>query len=87
MDNPLNKDRSYCCNDCNKTYSSYKSLWNHNNKFHTPDGTVKYEESTIKYEESTKKYEDGTIKSDDVKKYNCKYCLKIYDKKSSKWSH
>ena len=34
MDNPLNKDRSYCCNDCNKKYSSYKSLWNHNNKFH-----------------------------------------------------
>jgi DNA-directed RNA polymerase subunit RPC12/RpoP len=24
----------YKCNICIKEYSSYKSLWNHNNKFH-----------------------------------------------------
>ena len=24
----------HSCNICNKIYSSYKSLWNHNKKFH-----------------------------------------------------
>jgi len=26
----------YRCNICNKTYSSYQSLWIHNKKFHNP---------------------------------------------------
>lgn len=30
-----NKDGLNKCNICNKRYSSYKSLWNHNKKFHT----------------------------------------------------
>ena len=28
---------SYFCNTCNKNYASYKSLWNHNKKFHKAD--------------------------------------------------
>ncbi len=34
VDIHLKKDRSYICEICNTNYSSYKSLWNHNNKFH-----------------------------------------------------
>jgi hypothetical protein len=30
-------NRSYNCELCNKYYSSYKILWNHNNKFHSID--------------------------------------------------
>ena len=28
------KNGLYRCNICNKPYSCYKSLWNHNKKFH-----------------------------------------------------
>ena len=30
------------CNICNKIYASYKSLWNHNNKFHINDVKNKF---------------------------------------------
>jgi uncharacterized Zn-finger protein len=29
----------HICNVCNKVYSSYNSLWNHNKKFHTQNTT------------------------------------------------
>ena len=28
-------EKRYICTYCEKEYSSYKSLWNHNNKYHT----------------------------------------------------
>ena len=31
-------DEKYC-NICSKKYKSYKSLWNHNNKFHNTNTT------------------------------------------------
>ena len=35
MDNKKdNVERLYLCKMCNKKYSSYKTLWTHNNKFH-----------------------------------------------------
>ena len=37
MENKINK--LYKCNLCNKNYSSYQSLWNHNNNFHNNDKT------------------------------------------------
>ena len=43
----------YNCNICNKNYSSYKSLWNHNKQFHTisvckvTDGNGKILENNI----------------------------------------
>jgi len=65
----------YRCNNCNKNYSSYQSLWIHNKKFHNnsclkkPDESVK---SPIKFDE---------------KQYNCRFCNKIYTNKNSRWSH
>ena len=38
---------SYHCKECEKIYSSYKSLWNHNNKFHENRKTEITEESNI----------------------------------------
>ena len=32
---------SFVCLECNKNYSSYKSLWNHNKKFHQKKEKVK----------------------------------------------
>ncbi len=34
MDKPLNINGYHSCDTCNKEYSSYKSLWNHNKKYH-----------------------------------------------------
>ena len=34
MDNIKKSMDKYKCNICNKLYSSYKSLWNHNKDFH-----------------------------------------------------
>jgi len=30
----------HICNVCNKVYSSYNSLWNHNKRFHTQNTTI-----------------------------------------------
>ena len=30
----IKKDEFYC-KDCNKVYKTYKTLWEHNKKFHT----------------------------------------------------
>ncbi len=36
MDHKMDKfNGSFKCNNCNKYYSSYKSIWNHNKKFHS----------------------------------------------------
>ena len=40
MNVPFNLNRSYSCNICNKKYSSYKSLWNHNKIFHIKNNTI-----------------------------------------------
>jgi hypothetical protein len=49
-----NLDRSYRCNICIKTYSSYKSLWNHNNKFHKINDTIDTKNDTIDIKNNTK---------------------------------
>jgi len=69
------------CKRCNKEYSSYQSLWNHNKKFHT--------ERSEKVQNSVnfgpKKSIFGPLKSEKI--YMCRFCEKIYDKKNSRWSH
>ena len=94
MQNKVNNKSEIRCKYCNKCYASTSSLCNHNKKFHLFDGTLKSENGTLKYENGTLKYENGTLKSENStlksensKKYNCRYCFKIYNKKSSRWSH
>ena len=65
-------DRKYNCKTCDKEYSCYKSLWNHNKKFHKNDTTkskylVSLEQSKV------------SIK--------CKYCNNEYKHKQSKSKH
>ena len=61
----------HSCNICNKIYSSYKSLWNHNKKFHNNDVI----ESNI-----------TVIKSNNTI-YNCRYCNKQFKLRQYRWSH
>ena len=67
---------SYKCDICNKIYSSYKSLWNHNKRFHNND--VQYVQSNvqdnnkiIKCEYCNKIFKIRSTKSEHKKK-SCK---------------
>jgi hypothetical protein len=68
-----NKDVYFRCSICIKEYSSYKSLWNHNKKFHC-DYNISNSKPTHSNSTSTQnnsKIEDG---------YICNYCNKKYSR-------
>jgi len=71
-----NTHRSRSCNICNKNYTSYKSLWNHNKKFHNnniiPDNPV-----TIV----------NNLPIITSKKYLCKYCKFEFTQFQNRWRH
>ena len=64
----------YNCKKCNKLYSSYHSLWNHNTKYHSDN--------------ILKKSNDILNNSDDIKtNYVCRHCNKIFTNIKTRWSH
>ncbi len=63
------------CKICNKDYSSYSSLWNHNKNIHKIDNNTSTSIVSNKYENSEQKI------------YKCKYCNNEYNHKQSRWSH
>ena len=75
--------KEFKCNICIKFYTSYKSLWNHSNKFHkketTDNNTVSHPEVSLNVPKSQS---DVSIKI-----FNCKYCNNIYKHKQSKFKH
>lgn len=72
----------YKCNICNKKYKSYKSLWNHNKKFHT-DTTM-----TASCQVNTLVMESKHNVTDCVKDVLiCKYCKKKFTARQNRWSH
>ena len=82
MDIPSIKNRYYSCEKCNKDYASYKSLWNHNKKFH--DNSINQNQllSTI----NQPNINQNQLLSININqnqllngKYNCRYCSKSYD--------
>ena len=88
--------REYKCNICLKSYASYKSLWFHNYKFHkttTVDNIINSQELTnishdIGHEIAIESHEiDSENPDNNIKKFICRYCNKIYKHKKTKWSH
>jgi hypothetical protein len=84
------------CNICKKTYASYKSLWNHNKKFHKPDiiliSSTKHEiSSTISSKISSKKPEISSCELlkeiDNSKLYKCRHCDNTYVFIQGRWKH
>jgi hypothetical protein len=80
MDIPSIKNRYYSCEKCNKDYSSYKSLWNHNKKFH---------DNYINQNQLLSTIDQPNINQNQLLngKYNCRYCSKSYDIIQSRWKH
>ena len=74
------------CKVCNKNYVSYKSLWNHNKKFHmdrvSPKTTCGKSNS-----QSEVSLEINTEIIIEDKKYKCTHCDNTYKHKQSKYKH
>jgi hypothetical protein len=71
----------HSCQICNKKYKTYKSLWNHNKKFHN--------DITIKTSEIISKNSDNVLKNSDItsKNYNCRTCSRVFNNIKTRWSH
>ena len=75
----------YRCNSCSKFYSSYKSLWNHNKKFHNNnnlnDNKIQINDNIYDNKMTTllNKIDDNNLK--------CKYCNKLFSHRNSRWFH
>jgi len=67
----------YNCKICNKNYVSYKSLWNHNKKFHKKDVTTNVTDVTKNVTKNVTK----------CNKFVCNNCNKILNNRQSKWRH
>ena len=70
----------YKCDNCDKNYKSYQSLWNHNKKFHTNKNNkdIKIISNDIKI-----------ISKNNIKllENECQYCNKKLSDRHSKWRH
>jgi hypothetical protein len=85
MDTKMDIKVEFPCKVCNKDYSSYKSLWNHNKKFHSNIKTNNNENITNNNENITNNNENITNNME--KKFNCKYCNKQFTYNQNKWDH
>jgi len=81
----------YKCNDCNKTYSGYQSLWIHNKKFHN-----KHDNTLITNDKNDNTLIIPTIiptiNHDNTliiptKKYQCRTCNKDFNNFQNRWKH
>jgi hypothetical protein len=74
-------DGLHSCNICNKMYASYKSLWNHNKKFHNTGshnvviGSHSGSHSVVISEQNSNNL------------LSCKYCNILFQNRSNRWRH
>jgi hypothetical protein len=96
MENTKTSMDEHICNVCNKHYSSYKSLWNHTKEFHSNKNIQKQPLTTNQQPLTTNQQLLITNQQlittnnnliNNIKKYNCKYCNKLYNIQQSKWKH
>jgi hypothetical protein len=76
MDTKMDIKVEYLCKVCNKDYSSYKSLWNHNKKYHNND--VKNVKENVKNVKENVK---------ENKSLTCEYCKKVFNNRPAKSIH
>ena len=74
------------CNICKKIYSSYKSLWNHNKKFHIIESIESNPKVTLKSSIGNPKV-TLNLSTNNINNFHCKFCNKIYKYKQGKYKH
>jgi len=71
------EENKFKCNECNKYYKSYQSLWNHKKKFHS----IITQNNTIKPQHNSIQTQNNSFASyTPINKLTCKYCSKIYSR-------
>ena len=79
--NKLFKVYEYNCKLCNKEYSCYQSLWNHNKKYHTNECTPNVFQSIPLCTPIVSQTNES------LNKYQCKYCDNNYSSRQNRWKH
>jgi hypothetical protein len=100
MDIPFNLNRTYSCNICNKLYSSYKSLWNHNKIFHSINVSTNIPNVSTNIPNVSTNIPNVSTNIPNVStnipnvstnviidKTLCKYCNKKYSTPQNRWKH
>jgi hypothetical protein len=88
-----NAHRLFNCNSCKKSYSSYKSLWNHNKKFHDNinngvNASVNGVDASVNGVNGNVNGTNGNVNGNiNVKMYNCLKCNKSFASRQSRYQH
>jgi hypothetical protein len=86
MDSIKTKMDNYICNICNKVYSSYKSLWNHNKEFHKNNNNhVHNVQQKVQLCHPTVQNVQQNVLL--IKSLTCEICNKIFNSRSTKSMH
>ena len=86
MDTKMDIKIEFACKVCNKYYSSYKSLWNHNKKFHillNNNCSIEVQKCSIDVQKSSIDVQKSSIHKSLV----CEYCNKVFKNRSTKSMH
>jgi hypothetical protein len=86
MDTNMDIKMDFHCKVCNKYYSSYKSLWNHNSKFHNDNNKLLSTNNKL-LSTNINQISTSELSSTNSKTYDCKYCNKSYNIIQSRWKH
>jgi len=76
------KEDEYKCNICNKTYSSYKTLWTHNKNKHKIVVNKKCQNVVINSHKI-----DTNSHNIDIDTLKCKFCTKNFQNRSNRYRH
>ena len=90
MDNIKNLMDNHKCNICNKIYSSYKSLWNHNKEFHKVNNiNVQCVQQTVQNVQQPVQNVQSHIQQNNkvIKSLTCELCNKIFNNRPAKSIH
>ena len=75
----MNREKKYNCNNCDKKYSTYNSLWTHNKIHHNG---IKTEKTIVE-----KQTENPEIIVETETEYGCRICNKTYKHKQTRYRH
>jgi len=75
----------HTCKICTKNFSSYKSLWNHNKKFHLDNKNIV--QTNDNKQVIIPQTIDNKIEMKCIESLICKYCKKKFSHRNSRWKH